>query len=44
LAAPYAIVVEDPKHVAGLVATGHWRRLVSSPRVALAERIPGRQK
>jgi hypothetical protein len=43
-AAPYALVVDDPKHVAGLVATGRWRRLISSPRVAVAEQLPGQQK
>ena len=43
-AAPYALVVDDPKHVAGLVATGRWRRLISSPRVAVAEQLPGHQK
>jgi hypothetical protein len=44
LAAPYSLVVEDPKHVAGLVATGRWRRVISSARVALAERIRRPQK
>jgi hypothetical protein len=44
MAAPYALVVEDPKHVAGLVATGRWRRLTASPRVAVAERLPERKK
>jgi hypothetical protein len=43
-AAPYKFVVDDPKHVAGLVATGHWRRLISSPQVAVAEQLAGRQK
>jgi hypothetical protein len=38
-AAGYSLVVEDPKHVNALVATGRWRRLVSSPRIALAERV-----
>jgi hypothetical protein len=34
----YSLVVEDPKHVSALVATGHWRRLASSSHIALAER------
>ena len=40
IAAGYSLVVEDPEHVAGLVKTGYWRRIVSSPDVALAQRIP----
>lgn len=41
LAAPYAVVVDDPAHVAGLVETGGWRRVLASPHVAVAERISG---
>jgi hypothetical protein len=37
--AGYKFVVADPKHVDALVAQGGWRRLVSSDRVELAERI-----
>jgi hypothetical protein len=36
--AGYSLVVADPKHVAALVATGKWRRLVSAPRVEVAVR------
>jgi hypothetical protein len=35
----YPFVIADPKHVSGLVATGGWKRVVSSSQVALAERV-----
>jgi hypothetical protein len=34
----YALVVDDPDRVSDLVATGRWRQIVSSSRVALAVR------
>lgn len=34
----YGLVVDDPVHVARLVATGRWQRLYTSARVAIAER------
>jgi hypothetical protein len=37
--AGYSLVVADPRHVDALVAGGGWRRLVSSDRVELAERV-----
>jgi hypothetical protein len=37
--AGYRFVVADPKHVDALVARGGWRRLVTSDRVELAERV-----
>jgi uncharacterized membrane protein YbaN (DUF454 family) len=36
--AGYSVVVADPKHVAALVATGNWRRLVASPKFEVALR------
>jgi hypothetical protein len=35
----YALVVDDPKHVARLLAGGGWRRVYSAPKFAVAERI-----
>jgi len=34
----YALVVDDPQHVARLTATGRWRRVYSAATVAVAER------
>jgi hypothetical protein len=35
----FGVVVDDPQHVSRLVATGRWRRVFGSPRLAVAERI-----
>jgi hypothetical protein len=40
VAAGYRTVVDDPAHVARLVAGGGWRRIASSDDVAAAERVP----
>jgi hypothetical protein len=35
----YSVVVDDPKHVARLVAAGGWREIFAAPRIAVARRI-----
>ena len=39
VAAPYTVVVDDPAHIRGLVATGRWRRVRAGAQIAVAERI-----
>jgi hypothetical protein len=39
VADPYAVVVDDPAHIRGLVATRRWRRVLAGPHIAVAERI-----
>jgi len=39
VADPYAVVVDDPAHIRGLVATGRWRRVLAGSQIAVAERI-----
>jgi hypothetical protein len=42
--AGYSLVVADPRHVDALVARGGWRRLLSSSRVELAQRVDRRAR
>jgi hypothetical protein len=37
---PASVVVDDPRHVSRLVATGRWRRVLAGATFAVAERLP----